>query len=42
MLLSLFIVSAFLLVVCEVAEEQKRKKIQKQNTFMIKYLQRMK
>ncbi len=42
MLLSLFIVSAFILVVCEVAEEEKQKKIQKQNTFAIKLLQRMK
>jgi hypothetical protein len=42
MLLSLFIVSAFILVVSGVAEEQKQKKIQKQNTFVIKMLQRMK
>jgi hypothetical protein len=42
MLLSLFIVSAFILIVCEVAEEKKQKKIQKQNTFAIKLLQRMK
>jgi hypothetical protein len=42
MLLSLFIVSVVILLVCETAEGQKRKKIQKQNTFMIKYLQRMK
>ena len=42
MLLSLFIVSVFILVICEVAEEQKQKKIQRQNMFVLKYLQRMK
>ena len=31
MLLSLFIVSVFILVISELAEEQKQKKIQRQN-----------
>lgn len=42
MLLPIFIVSVFVLVISEVAEEQKKKEIQKQNTFVIKLLQRMK
>jgi hypothetical protein len=41
-LLSLFIVSAFILVVCEVAEEEKQKKIQRQNRIFGRYLQRLK
>ena len=42
MLLSLFIVSVFILVVCEVAEEKKQKEIRRHNKFVVKYLQRIK
>ncbi len=38
MLLSLFIVSAFILVICEIAEEKKQKKIQRQKMTFIRYL----
>jgi hypothetical protein len=39
MLLSLFIVSAFILIVCEGAEEKKQKEILKQNMIFRRYLQ---
>ena len=39
MLLSLFIVSAFILVICEVAEEKKQKDIQRQNINFKRFLQ---
>ena len=39
MLLSLFIVSVFILVVCEIIEGDKEKKIQEKKMFVMRYLQ---